>query len=509
MATASTTRTRATRRAPWTTTLACVAVAVARAARARAATGRSLAIAMRRRTTTATAGRRLSRADAIEIRSYGARLGNGYGSGHEFSLTVTLPGAQNFDLIVDTGSPLTYFPCVGCDAELCGYHEHQYYDWRLSNDFRLLNASMNAADAAFCDAMPVAHNVSADGECLFGLEYLDGARGGGSMIEDVVSVGDELSPAKMIFGCGGVVEANGGFDRQDGMAGFSRGNTAFHTQLAKAGVINAHVFGFCSEGSGTDTAMLSLGRYDFGRDLAPLSYTRILGADDLAVRTMSWKLGEAIIASSSNVYTVLDSGTTLVLLPPAMRDDFITKLVAQMAATHPELELFDDEDLGQMCFSSATPVLTAKLRDEWFPKLAITYDPDITLILPSENYLNSHLYIPHTYCLGIDESDDGTILLGQQALRNTFIEYDLENDRVGVVVAQCENLRKKFAPDTPHNPWRFVATIFILLFTACVVSAVSFCLYAKFGAQKPFKYRVFQVSDILDEEIEMGNVVDT
>jgi hypothetical protein len=39
MATASTTRTRATRRAPWTTTLACVAVAVARAARARAATG--------------------------------------------------------------------------------------------------------------------------------------------------------------------------------------------------------------------------------------------------------------------------------------------------------------------------------------------------------------------------------------------------------------------------------------------------------------------------------------
>jgi hypothetical protein len=48
-----------------------------------------------------------------------------------------------------------------------------------------------------------------------------------------------------------------------------------------------------------------------------------------------------------------------------------------------------------------------------------------------------------------------------------------------------------------------------LLFTACVVSAVSFCLYAKFGAQKPFKYRVFQVSDILDEEIEMGNVVDT
>ena len=69
--------------------------------------------------------------------------------------------------------------------------------------------------------------------------------------------------------------------------------------------------------------------------------------------------------------------------------------------------------------------------------------------------------------MGIEESEDDTILLGQQTLRNTFVEYDLENNRVGMVVAECEKLRKKFAPDTPHNPWKFVATVFILLFTAC------------------------------------------
>ena len=33
----------------------------------------------------------------------------GTAPGHEFSLTVTLPGAQAFDLVVDTGSPLTLF----------------------------------------------------------------------------------------------------------------------------------------------------------------------------------------------------------------------------------------------------------------------------------------------------------------------------------------------------------------------------------------------------------------
>ena len=135
---------------------------------------------------------------------------------------------------MDTGSPITYLPCFGCPPELCGYHEHQYYDWRLSKDFRKLNVSTNAADAAYCDAMPVSHEVSnvsenwpyVSGACLFVLDYGDDSNGEGLMVEDMVTIGDELSPAKMIFGCGGLVEADGSYDRQDGMAGFSRGNTA-------------------------------------------------------------------------------------------------------------------------------------------------------------------------------------------------------------------------------------------------------------------------------------------
>lgn len=503
-----------TRRA-WsaTTTIVLVLVSfVASGARAHGKGSFAIAVKKQARAVPGTGRRLLSKADAIPIHAYGDRLGNGYGQGHEFSLTITLAGGQEFDLIMDTGSPITYLPCLGCSPELCGYHEHQYYDWRMSTDFRVLNASTSAADAAFCDAMPVAHEVgevsNVSGFCFFEIGYLDGSVGGGYMVEDVVTVGDELSPANMTFGCGGMKRADGSFMRQDGMAGFSRGNTAFHTQLAKAGVIDAHVFGFCSEGSGTDTAMLSLGRYNFGHNLAPLSYTRILGDDDLAVRTMSWKLGDTTIAGSSNVVTVLDSGTTLVYLPSVMFQDFMNQLTAQVTANHSEVEVVVNEDTQKRCFISETTVLTASVVREWFPKLTITYDPDIKLTLPAENYLYSHPVIPHTYCVGIDESEDETILLGQQTLRNTFVEYDLENDRVGLVVAQCENLRKKFAPDTPHNRWRFVAIVFILMFTACVIGGVSLFLYVKFGSRKPFKYQVFDV-DLLDAEIEMGDVANT
>ena len=54
----------------------------------------------------------MSKADAIPIHSYGDRLENGYGEGHEFSLTITLAGGQEFDLIMDTGSPITYLPAL-------------------------------------------------------------------------------------------------------------------------------------------------------------------------------------------------------------------------------------------------------------------------------------------------------------------------------------------------------------------------------------------------------------
>ena len=477
----------------------------------------SFAIALKKKPrATAGAGRRLlSKADAIPIHSYGADLVGRYSSGHVFFLTVELAGKQKFDLMLDTGSQLTYFPCKGCPFELCGIHEHPYYDYDMSKTFRKLNCSTSAADAAYCNAQPDVllcdTNISYTNECWFGIGYVDGSGGGGYMAEDTFTLGDELAPAKITFGCGGVMRADGTYLRQDGMAGFSRGNTAFHTQLAKAGVIDAHVFGFCSEGMETSTAMLTLGRYNFGRRVPKLAWTRMLGEDNLAVRTMSWKLGDKTISGSSNVYTILDSGTTLTYLPSAMHHDFMTHL--NETARNAGLSVIIVGN-GTHCFyeNQRQSSLTQYTLTQWFPSLTITYDPDVTLVLRPENYLFANNIDLHMFCAGIKATDDlarangeQVLLLGQQTLRNTFVEYDLENNRVGMVVAECENLRKKFAPDTPHNPWRFVATVFILLFAACVIGGVSFCLYVKFWSRKPFKYQVF-ADETLDKEIEMGDL---
>ena len=479
----------------------------------------SFAIAVKRKPrATAGAGRRLlSKADAIPLHSYGADLIGLYSSGHEFFLTVELAGKQKFDLEVDTGSQLTYFPCKGCPLEVCGIHEHPYYDYDMSKTFRKLNCTTSTEDAAYCNAQPNVllcdTNISYTNTCLFGIGYVDGSVGAGYMAEDTFTLGDELAPAKITFGCGGMHYPDGRNLRQDGMAGFSRGNTAFHTQLAKAGVIDAHVFGFCSEGMETSTAMLTLGRYNFGRRVPELAWTRMLGEDDLAVRTMSWKLGDKTIASSSNVYTVLDSGTTLTLLPSAMHHDFMTHLNETARNAGLSVVIVGN---GTHCFyeNKRQSSLTQHTLTRWFPSLTITYDPDVTLVLRPENYLFADTVNLHAFCAGIMSASDAAlangeqIILGQQTLRNTFVEYDLENSRVGMATVQCEKLREKFAPDTPHNPWKFVATVFILLFTACVIGGVSLCLYVKFWSRKPFKYQVF-ADETLDKEIEMGDLADT
>ena len=108
----------------------------------------------------------------------------------------------------------------------------------------------------------------------------------------------------------------------------SSGNTAFHTQLAKAGVIDAHVFGFCSEGMETSTAMLTLGRYNFGRRVPiKLAWTRMLLGDELAVRTMSWKLDETAIAKLiERVHSSRQWSDADTISSSAMHHDFMTHL---------------------------------------------------------------------------------------------------------------------------------------------------------------------------------------
>ena len=288
---------------------------------------------------------------------------------------------------------------------------------------------MSDVDAAFCDAMPVAHNVSDYGTCDFSIGYLDGSVGGGYMVEDVVTVGDELAPAKMIFGCGGLVEADGRYTRQDGMAGFGRGSP-LPGALAKRASSTAA--GFCSrKWYGYRDVITRAVRFRSRFTTACIresSVTMILRSGR--------RLGDSTRPPGRRRRHVLDSGTTLVLVPTVMFESFKTLLVTQL--THIQSLSF-----WRMVFVSSPATVLTAIR----PNGSETdhHVDDIHLTLAPENYLHSHPFLPHVL-RWIEESEDDIILLGQQTLRNTFAEYDLENLRRRRR-RRCETLRKN-SPQT-------------------------------------------------------------
>ena len=328
----------------------------------------------------------------------------------------------------------------------------------MSKTFRKLNCTTSTEDAAYCNAQPNVllcdTNISYTNTCLFGIGYVDGSVGAGYMAEDTFTLGDELSPAKITFGCGGMYYPDGAISAKMVWLG-SVGATLHFTHSWQRRVSSTRTYSDsvakvwkhrprCLHWVVTTLEGAS-------RSLRGLVCS---GKIELAVRTMSWKLGDKTIASSSNVYTVLDSGATLTLLPSAMHHDFMTHL--NETARNAGLSVVVVGN-GTHCFyeNQRQSSLTQYTLTRWFPSLTITYDPDVTLILRPENYLFADTVSLHTFCAGIMSASDVAlangeqIILGQQTLRNTFVEYDLENARVGMATVQCEKLREKFAPDTP------------------------------------------------------------
>ena len=82
------------------------------------------------------------------------------------------------------------------------------------------------------------------------------------------------------------------------------------------------------------------------------------------------------------------------------------------------------------------------------------YQPNATLNLQPENYVYRHQTDRHAFCLGILDSQkdhaSGSgdvwwgILLGQLTLRDSFVEFEIDNYQVGMTATYCAALRKKY-----------------------------------------------------------------
>ncbi|XP_062099601.1 aspartic proteinase CDR1-like [Humulus lupulus] len=387
-------------------------------------------------------GRRLHKSDQprpnAHMRLYDDLLSNGY---YTTRLQIGTP-PQEFALIVDTGSTVTYVPCSDC--EHCGEHQDPRFQPNSSKTYEPVKCNMNC-------------NCDKDGvQCTYERRYAEMSSSSGVLGEDVISFGNEstLVPQRAVFGCENVETGDLYSQRADGIIGLGRGRLSVMDQLVDKGVIGDS-FSLCYGGMGVGGGAMILGGISSPPDMVfthsdpyRSPYYNI-DLKEIHVAGKPLKLSPKVFDRKHG--TVLDSGTTYAYLPEEAFYAFkgaIMRELGSLKQIHGP-----DPHYNDICFSGAGRNVT-QLSTK-FPQVDMVFSNGQKLSLSPENYLFRHTKVSGAYCLGIFKNADQTTLLGGILVRNTLVTYDRENDKIGFWKTNCSELWKSLnylsspPPNTP------------------------------------------------------------
>ncbi|KAG6605196.1 Aspartic proteinase-like protein 2, partial [Cucurbita argyrosperma subsp. sororia] len=372
------------------------------------------------------------------MRLYDDLLLNGY---YTTKLWIGTP-PQQFALIVDTGSTVTYVPCSTCVE--CGKHQDPRFDPESSSTYQAVECNSDC-------------NCDNDGlQCIYERKYAEMSTSSGVLGEDVISFGNqsELIPQRAVFGCENEETGDLYSQRADGIMGLGRGDLSIVDQLVDKGVINDS-FSLCYGGMDIGGGAMVLGGISPPSDMI-FSYSDPVRSPYYNVDLKGIHVAGKKLVLSPSVFdgrygTVLDSGTTYAYLPEeafgAFKDAIMDELHSLKKIDGP------DPNFKDTCFSSSGSD-AANLSDI-FPTVDMIFDHEQKLSLAPENYLFPHSKVHGAYCLGIfGNANDQTTLLGGIVVRNTLVMYDRKHSKVGFWKTNCSELweRLHISDDNAHAP---------------------------------------------------------
>lgn len=337
---------------------------------------------------------------------------------------------QEFALIVDTGSTVTYVPCSTCES--CGKHQDPRFQPELSDTYQPVKCNIDCT----CD--------EEEKQCTYERRYAEMSSSSGVLAEDVVSFGNEsqLSPQKAVFGCENVETGDLYSQRADGIMGLGRGQLSIMDQLVDKGAINDS-FSLCYGGMDIGGGAMVLGTLSSPNGMVFIhsdpyrSPYYNIELKNIHVAGKPLKLNSKVFNGKHG--TVLDSGTTYAYLPEAAFSAF-KKAVLENIHSLKQIP-GPDPSYGDICFSGAGR--NASHLSETFPAVEMEFSNGQKLQLSPENYLFRHTKVSGAYCLGIFQNgNDQTTLLGGIVVRNTLVTYDRANERVGFLKTNCSELWK-------------------------------------------------------------------
>ena len=371
------------------------------------------------------------------------------------------PSPRTFQVIVDTGSTLTYVPCATCAK--CGTHTGGA---RFDPTGKWLTCQQKECKAAGGPGICAGGRGAAANRCTYSRTYAEGSGVSGDLVRDKMHFGGDIAPATngtldVVFGCTNAESGTIHDQEADGLIGL--GNNQFASipnQLADTHGL-PRVFSLCF-GSFEGGGALSFGRLPATPHTPPLVYTdmRVNEAHPAyyVVSTAAMKIGDVAVATPSDLAvgygTVMDSGTTFTYVPTKVFHATAAALDAAVTTNaKPEKKLAkvpgpDPSYPDDVCFqregaTEIEPIVTMANLGEYYPPLTIAFDGEgASLVLPPSNYLFVHGKKPGAFCLGIMDNKQQGTLIGGISVRDVLVEYDktVGGGRIGFAATDCDAL---------------------------------------------------------------------
>ncbi|CAO2184416.1 unnamed protein product [Urochloa humidicola] len=347
---------------------------------------------------------------------------------------------QPVQLTFDTGSDLTWTQCEPCHA--CFDQALPHFASSQSSTFGLLQC-----ESAECRHLPFSAcgaQLWGNGSCVYTYAYADKSVTNGLLSVDTFtfaagSGSRRASVPGVPFGCG---IFNSGFfkNNETGIAGFGRGPLSLPSRLKLDNFSHCFTANPFTTGGVTKPSSLLLdlpaNLYRGARgavqttpllqnpDLPTVYYLSLKG---ITVGRTRLPVPESVFALASNGTggTIIDSGSAFTTVPTQVHRLLKAEFTSQLLKGGGASVVADDDQ----CFT-VTP--GAKLE---VPKLVLHLE-GATLDLPRENYV---LEVQNQTCLAFGQGQDMTII-GNFQQQNLHVLYDLANNKLSFVPAQCDKL---------------------------------------------------------------------
>ncbi|CAN1271758.1 Aspartic proteinase CDR1 [Linum perenne] len=343
----------------------------------------------------------------------------------EYLMNISL-GSPPFPVlaIADTGSDIIWTQCQPCDAPV--------FDPKFSTTYRPVSCSSAACttlsgEGSFCPA----HGDI----CQYEASYGDGSKTEGDIATETLTLGTTTLGATMafpntVFGCGH--ENTGTFDAKgSGIIGLGKGPASLISQL---GSIAGGKFSYCMVPYITPNQTTST--MHFGQN-AVVSGPKVvttpllssnLGQTFYALDLEFVSVGRTIIPFDGPSFSknagniIIDSGTTLTIVPTHFLSEFSTALEAQVTGAN---RTSDPQGFLSLCYVASDSME--------FPDIVMHFKGGDVALTPV------NLFFPMSdtvICLAFYGNDDVSIY-GNLAQQDFLVGYDLQKRTVSFKHTDC------------------------------------------------------------------------